>query len=339
MTGKCGSRNQVDGLVYSQSKMPSPGKINGKYDNNGWNYVIRQNGLSAETYIFETTHDEGKKTSITIQKLNKHNDKNENMENITEACDHVLKSHNPVRDVEHESGVMKMVGWRRDGYKGTCRKYRPRRKIDRNNTNRYGKIISQTLVKLFQGTAHETKLKKAIKDNKLGENELPTIAISEDLTNSIHVDPEDCSESFGFWFSRKGKKGRTWVLFPYYSLAIECSHIRPMLITWDGRCQEHCSCTVGRGVLSLAGFCKTKHINFMDHMKGFTLKPREDMTLEVGKKVDVLLPQENNKKKRRLMNKVGIISSINGNSRTVLIDFVGKEPSREVPFDMIMQKN
>ena len=77
----------------------------------------------------------------------------------------------------------------------------------------------------------------------------------------------------------------------------------------------------------------------MDHMKGFTLKPREDMTLEVGKKVDVLLPQENNKKKRRLMNEVGIISSINGNSRTALIDFVGKEPSREVPFDMIMQKN
>ena len=171
------------------------------------------------------------------------------------------------------------------------------------------------------------------------ENELPTIAISEDLTNSIHVDLDDSSESFGYWFSRKGKKGRTWFLFPYYSLAIECSHKSPMLITWDGRCQEHCSCTVGRGVISLAGFCKTKHINFMNRMHRFTLQPRKDMILEVGKKVDVILPQENKNKKRRLMDKVGIISSINENSRTVVIDFVGKEPRREVPFEMIMEQN
>ena len=171
------------------------------------------------------------------------------------------------------------------------------------------------------------------------ENKLPTIAISEDLTNSIHLDREDCSESFGYWFSRKKQKGRTWFLFPYYSLAIECSHQNPMLVTWDGRCQEHCSCTVGRGVISMAGFCKTPHINFRDRMNGFTLQPQKDMILEVGKKVDVLLPQENNNKKRRLMEKVGIISSINFNRRTVVIDFVGTLPCREVPFDMILEQN
>ena len=156
--------------------MPSNGKIDRKYDDNGWHHVIRQNGLSKVRYIFTTSH-EGRKASITIQNLKKPND-NENskkMKNLSAACDYVLKCHKWVRDVEHESGGMSMIGWRKDVYKGIIRKFRPRQSKNKKLTNIYSKRISEALTKEFNGTSHEVKLKKAIKDNNLGGKEFNSV--------------------------------------------------------------------------------------------------------------------------------------------------------------------
>ena len=78
----------------------------------------------------------------------------------------------------------------------------------------------------------------------------PTYIFSKNLRNSIHRDKNDNSRSFALFFrdSNHSNVGLTWFLFPFYGIAIECS--RSTLISWDGRTQYHCSCTVEENIYS-----------------------------------------------------------------------------------------
>ena len=109
-------------------------------------------------------------------------------------------------------------------------------------------------------------------------NYIKTFAISEDLTNSPHFDFSDNSHSLGLWYPTK-KGAKTWFLIPKASLAIECAS-RPFIVCWDGREHQHCSCTVGQGMISVCGIGK-KNLAITKQQLGSISKKRKT-TLHCG---------------------------------------------------------
>ena len=62
---------------------------------------------------------------------------------------------------------------------------------------------------------------------------------SKNLSNSEHVDANDCSRSFAFWVTEHDDYEGAYLLFPQWGLAIELCHGR--YISWSGKECAHCS--------------------------------------------------------------------------------------------------
>ena len=77
------------------------------------------------------------------------------------------------------------------------------------------------------------------------------MAVSRDLTNSIHVDKSDDSRSYSVFYQSECDKGLCYFLIPLIGVAIEISST--VIISWDGRITPHCSATVLPGIVSLFG--------------------------------------------------------------------------------------
>ena len=107
---------------------------------------------------------------------------------------------------------------------------------------------------------------------------MPTYMVSEDLTNSPHVDVFDRSRSYAIWFqsvknwdTEKNRNGNTFFLFPEFSLAIRiCGDT---LISWDGRNMQHCSCTTKKGIYSTAKLAGHRIFQLANSEMQFDSKP------------------------------------------------------------------
>ena len=163
---------------------------------------------------------------------------------------------------------------------------------------------------------------------------LPTLGVSADTVNSIHLDKCDNSRTYGLWFrqeNNKGKlkKGRLWFLFPHYSLAIECS-VRQIIISWDAATQEHCSCSVYPGICGIAAYGK-KHLNTVHRrIQRFHIKKKNGRSFKVGEKVYHLVPVENNNCKRKKMYRKAYILNLDQNTKRARVHYTSQIPDSEV---------
>ena len=116
---------------------------------------------------------------------------------------------------------------------------------------------------------------------------LPTYAVSESLTNnSIHKDINDASRCYAVFYQQEGV-GKSFLVFPYYSLAIECGQ-SPVLVSWDGRRQKHCTITCEPGIRSLFGaFNQNVEKNQGINHQFACQEKRKEKCLNVGMEVHV----------------------------------------------------
>ena len=61
---------------------------------------------------------------------------------------------------------------------------------------------------------------------------------SKNLSNSEHLDTNDCSRSYAFWVTEHDYEG-AYLLFPQWGLAIDLCHGR--YISWNGKECAHCT--------------------------------------------------------------------------------------------------
>jgi hypothetical protein len=59
----------------------------------------------------------------------------------------------------------------------------------------------------------------------------PTSAVSKNLTNAMHVDKDDVIRSTAIFYSSPSNPGTTFLLFPFYGLAIEYTFTT--ILNWD----------------------------------------------------------------------------------------------------------
>mmetsp|Transcript_33172 Transcript_33172/g.50050 ORF Transcript_33172/g.50050 Transcript_33172/m.50050 type:complete len:212 (+) Transcript_33172:177-812(+) len=160
------------------------------------------------------------------------------------------------------------------------------------------KVYTESAKQGRRGQVNQFKSKKG------SDNYIKTFAISEDLTNSAHIDASDDSHSFALWYPTK-EKARTWFLFPKASIAIECA-ARPVIVCWDGRMHQHCSCTVNKGMVSVCGLRKQILSNHKVVIHRHLHQKKNYCQLWVGTKVACIKKKENKKMKKL----VGIVVSL-----------------------------
>ena len=249
-TQKTGRRKQVNGLVYSKLQMPC-----GR-DKKGWHHVIclGTEGLATEFHTPDGT--------IQVEFLTKIIPAS-----ITNAVTHFLSTHAPTRRFHGESGVMVAAGTRIDTTSSAKMLYVPSKNNNNKNLGATTSLLcdaSRDFNELLSHTCCKDVLHKDLKFLKHESNVLmvpsldgmtclsvhPSYAISHNLTNSIHCDVNDNSRSFAIFYTSKDKDkdSCTWFLFPRYGIAIQCSD--KVVISWDGRNMEHCSCTTKGDVFS-----------------------------------------------------------------------------------------
>lgn len=169
---------------------------------------------------------------------------------------------------------------------------------------------------------------------KAGSNNyINTFSVARDLTNSPHEDQDDDTFTFGLWYPTR-EKARTWFLFPKASIAIECS-ARPVIVCWDGRRLEHCSCTVNKGMVGLAGIRKQKLSDYNSTMHRHLFEKKNYSELQVGTKVACIEEEEKDNKKRKLL--AGTIISLNRRSKSARVRRSNKI-IMEKPFYRLVRK-
>ena len=251
-------RGQVEGLVYCPDQMPVD-----KHNLNGWKYAYFADTVSLCPTTFVLHDVEGNKKDVihvhtTLATVSNH----------IRACeDHCLANHTHVRnDIKHETGTMVSSGHRVEIKSSTVNMYRP----GRNNTPK----TREDTPSLYNYAATDFRtflMKSPLKDvyekdiNKLktgytnncwkvqnyrNKNDEylylhPSSSMSMNLTNSMHIDPNDGCRSTAIWWTSSNQEhlAVTFLLFPYYGLAIECGS-KTTIVNWDGSAQYHCSCTM-----------------------------------------------------------------------------------------------
>ena len=241
-----GKRGQINGLVYAATQMP------GKLNNKGWDHVIRNpvENLGKEGLAYDIKTPEG---NIKVQYL-----RGEVPTSISKSVKHFMENHTPTRSTQGESGVMVAAGMRVDTTSSSRIMYVPSK--NNNNVTRgrstlllrdaardFNELLTKTICK--EVMLRDLKTLKNINnvmvfptnDNSSTVTVHPTYAISHNLTNSIHCDVNDSSRSFAVFYPSQSEKSCTWLLFPVYNIAIQCA--ASVVISWDGRTMEHCSCS------------------------------------------------------------------------------------------------
>ena len=83
------------------------------------------------------------------------------------------------------------------------------------------------------------QLQQQIREVFVDCNNAPLCYItSKNLSNSEHLDTNDCSRSYAFWVTEHDYEG-AYLLFPQWGLAIELCHGR--YISWNGKECAHCT--------------------------------------------------------------------------------------------------
>ena len=176
---------------------------------------------------------------------------------IQTAVPYFIDNHTPVRKNEGEGGIMAAGGDRVEIRVGAVTDYRPHlhnnissKELSKVNLRESGidfrrLLMKSYLKKKYLEVLDQLKITGNFRfatDNEQSYFLHPSYAFSWNLTNPIHLDGNDFARSNALFYpSIECPGGRTWLLFPKYKLAIECAS--PVLISWDGRVEKHCSCT------------------------------------------------------------------------------------------------
>lgn len=261
LRGKQGGREQVDNLVYDCSQMPN----STTRDTNGWHvHWFNANQHRGTKIILHNEKDE-KKDAIYV-----HNTKNNNpSKHIQDLVSHCIINHTPVRKKMHEKGTMATCGLRREIKCSGLTCYRPGKhstEKTKKATNSLYNFAATDFFRLLNNTPMRTiyqndidQLKRddlvwRVNDYRQNKHKAepriklalhPTSAISMNLTNAMHVDKDDAIRSTAIFYSSPSNPGTTFLLFPFYGLAIECTFTT--ILNWDGKKQFHCSCTMPTG--------------------------------------------------------------------------------------------
>jgi len=240
-----GVRSKVDELVYGYpQQMPTDDS------DNGWDIVIRKSTSPLPIRINTRNN-----RVIELEYLT---GKQQLPATITTAVPYFIDNHTPVRKKEGEGGIMTAGGGRVEIRVGAVTDYRPRLRINNTSNEEISKMnlrescidFHRLLLKSFLKKKYMDVLDqllitgniRKVTDDEQSYNLLPSYAFSWNLTNPIHLDGNDFTRSNALFYpSIECPGGRTWLLFPEYKLAIECAS--PVLISWDGRVEKHCSCT------------------------------------------------------------------------------------------------
>ena len=279
---KNGRRDQIDGLVYLPCQMPSAKK------NNSWDYVLRRPPASQkfkESQFCIETEDGG----IFVQFLFEEVDWK-----IISSTKHFLYNHSKVRDIEGESGDMCCAGLRVDLVSSSIVHYVNNDKsfaiansnrILKEGARNFHEIVERSICsKSFLSELNNLKKCNNVIQHGKGKKKLhPTYIFSKNLTNSMHRDSNDNSRSYALFFrdNLNSERGLTWFLFPFYGIAIECS--KNTLISWDGRTQYHCSCTVEYNLYSFfTSSTKRVHQQSILNMKMNRKREKNTRNIEDG---------------------------------------------------------
>ena len=244
LVGKTGRRDQIDGLKYKYSQVPSCNS------NRSWANVIRKRkDCSAFSFLNRTIG------NIHIEYLVK-----EVPMSIKTAVNFYLNNHSSVRGNKFESGEMCPVGRRVDVRTSCLTNYKNRKrkllgddhKILNECSVDFDSILKTTCcAESYLSTINVMIKRDNISTVKCNGNDfpvLPTMCVSDSLTNALHCDKSDGCRSFSIFFpSTEG--AITWFLVPAISLAIEIS--APMVLSWDAVRCPHYSVSTVPGIYSL----------------------------------------------------------------------------------------
>ena len=345
LEGRLGRRNHVNGLVYSASQVPTMKK------NNNWKYVLRPpSSLKNVTKksAFQIKTEVGNIFVQYIEAIVPNT--------IVNAVDYYLANHSIVRHVPGEKGLMVPIGRRVDIRSSALSMYKASRESVLQSThgstsynrllgdsseqakrlNDTSLIFNELLQKSCCKTSLEAELKVLKKKkntlcvyDKLGKqvDTLPTLAVSLDLTNSIHIDNADDSKSYAIFFRKNINMGLTYFLLPKIGLAIQISGT--VIISWDGRVEPHCSCTVIPGIVSLFASSNKFVTTRLRVANGFQNKKKTIVRMKDRVYVQTRLLEMEHKdstnydcvQNKKFMNRIAIVVGIKKNY--VIVRFVG----------------
>ena len=260
LKGTQGRRDQLNNLVYACSQMPHSSTRN----ENGWPHVHWHDATQHRATTIVLLDENGKQEDVIYVHNSVHNHPSRR---IREFVSHCIVNHSHVRKNKYEKGRMVSCGLRREIVSSMLNFYRP----GRNNTERtsaattsmyhhaaidfHTMLMNSPLAKVYQDDIKQLQRDDLVwkvldyKKNKDKKRRVlilhPTSAISMDLTNAMHRDTDDAIRSTAIFYSDPTNPGTTFLLFPYYGLAIECTSTT--FVNWDGKKQHHCSCTMPSG--------------------------------------------------------------------------------------------
>ena len=237
-------QSKVEGLKFDYSQqMPTDN------DDKGWEKVFRQSTSSVPIKI-NTRNNE----VIELEWLSENQPV---VSTITTAVPYFIDNHTPVRQTEGKVGIMTSAGKRVEIRVGAVTDYRPRIRNEESNEKLSEQHLQDSgidfhllLLKSSLGKKYMEVLDQLIITGNVRtviQDEqtyylLPSYAFSWNLTNQIHLDGNDYTRSYALFYpSEERSGGRTWLLFSDYKIAIECAS--PVLISWNGSKEKHCSCT------------------------------------------------------------------------------------------------
>ena len=262
LKGPQGRRDQLNNLVYDCSQMPH----SSSRDGNGW-----------RVHWHDATHNRGTKIILQdvkgtdVDAIYVHNTVNNHpSRNIHDCVSHVMANHSHVRKNKHEKGTMASCGLRREVVCSMINCYRPGRNSTQENKTRtnmlyylaavdfHALLMKTPLASIYQDDIKQLQcdnLVWTVRDYRHIKNKgnprtvllalHSSSAMSKNLTNSMHLDLDDAVRSTALFYSNPSNSGTTFLLFPFYRLAIEC--MSTTIVNWDGKRQHHCSCTMPTG--------------------------------------------------------------------------------------------
>ena len=253
---KQGRREQISGLIYNQTQMPTD------TNNRGWNNVYRIPIDQMEKISYSIKTPDGNihidypagSPPLCIQKF----------------VNHLLFNHSKVRNISGEKGLMVGGGKRYDKTSATVIDYVP---AINNNSTTSGQTNSllyeaslafdniccnssvshsyrneiKVLSKMNNVTTMKCTKVSSTDNNSTKITVHPTYSITRNITNALHYDINDDSRSFAIWYTTSdNKRSKSWLLFPDYGIAIEIG--KYILISWDSRVMKHCTCSCDENV-------------------------------------------------------------------------------------------
>ena len=247
LNGSIGRRKQINGLTFDLEELPTSSS------NKNWSTVIRR----PVPFNKKTSQHAHRIKNATTTDIYVHYLGDDDVKHcIKDLVQYYLLNHSSVRTIDGESGTMKPAGMRVDYRTSTITSYK-----HFGNKAISDRVFEDGLVefrKLIQSSccakSYELEM-DALEEcgnfrTILEQSILPTMVVSENLTNSMHCDTNDDARSFSLFYPIL-PNAQTLFLFPTIGLCIDISS--PVIICWDGRVAQHGSYTTTPGIHSLFG--------------------------------------------------------------------------------------